>query len=467
MGGLPDLVCGYYLSKDYSVAIIERDKICGSTSGKSTGKVTSQHGLFYKYLVESNGADFAKKYMRASEQAINNIESIINNENIQCDFERISAYIYTTKDKEVNKIKEEEKIAKKLEIVDTEFVTSVELPVDCKGAIKFNNQAKFNPVKYAQGLCNAILRENGNIFEKSKATSINRIDDRYEVYVNRNKVKADYVIIATRYPIISSPGFYFLKMYQSTSYAIVADVKGNLFDGIYISSETPTTSFSTIKDNSGRKMLLAVGYDYKTGVEDLRDGYLRLETEIRKMYPEAEIIDKWSAEDCITLDKIPYIGQFSNMMPNVFVATGFNKWGNTTSNIAANIIKDLIKNKENEYMEIFKSTRFEPIKNRQELGSMIKEANESILLSKFKIPNSELESVKVNEGKIIKMNDKKVGVYKDEKEKIYVVNPVCTHLGCELYFNNADKTWECPCHGSKFSYKGEVLEVPANKNLKT
>lgn len=461
------LVCGYYLSKEYSVAIIERDKVCGSTSGKSTGKITSQHGLFYKYLIESNGIDFAKKYMRANEQAINNIESIINNENIQCDFERTSAYIYTTKDNDVNKIKEEEKAVKKLQIVESEFVTNVELPINCKGAIKFNRQAKFNPAKYAQGLCNAILRRKGNIFEKSKVTNINRIDDKYEVYVNKNKIKADYVVIATRYPIISSPGFYFLKMYQSTSYAIVADVREDLFSGTYISSELPTTSFSTIKNNAGKKLLLAVGYDYKTGVEDLRDGYLRLEADIKKMYPEAEIIDKWSAEDCITLDKIPYIGRFSNMMPNVFVATGFNKWGNTTSNIAANIIKDMIINKENEYMDIFKSTRLAPIKNRQELGNMIKEANESILLSKFKVPNSEIESVKVNEGKIIKMDNKKVGVYKDEEGKVYVVKPVCTHLGCELYFNNADKTWECPCHGSKFSYKGEVLETPANKNLKS
>ena len=402
--------------------------------------------------------------MKANEKAIENIEEIITNEGIQCDFERVSAYVYTTKETDVNKIKEEQRVVEKLNLVESEFVKNIPLPVDCKGAIKFNNQAKFHPVKYAQGLCKSILNRKGVIYENSKAIDIKKENDKYIVSVNRNKIVADYVVIASRYPTISMPGYYFLKMYQSTSYAIVVDTKQELFEGIYISNDTPTISFSSINDGD-RKLLLAVGYDYKTGSDDLKDGYLRLETSVRKMYPEAEVLYKWSAEDCITLDKIPYIGPFSTLMPNVFIATGFNKWGNTSSNIAANIIKDLIEGKENEFLDIFKSTRLEPVKNRQEFGEMLKEANKSILLSKFKIPNSELESIKINEGKIVKLDNKKVGVYKDKNGEIFTVNPVCTHLGCELYFNNVDKVWECPCHGSKFSYDGTVIETPANKNL--
>lgn len=403
--------------------------------------------------------------MRANEKAIDNIEAIVNKENIQCDFKRTPSYVYTSKETEVTKIKEEQRAVEKLNLVKSEFLKNIPLPVECKGAIKFENQATFNPVKYAQGLCRSILNRNGIIYESSKATDIERENDKYVVYVNNNKIVADYVVIATRYPTISMPGYYFLKMYQSTSYAIVADVKKDLFEGMYISYETPNISFNVIKDGD-RKLLLAVGYDYKTGTDDIKDGYLRLETQVRKMYTEAEILYKWTAEDCITLDKIPYIGTFSNMMPKVFVATGFNKWGNTSSNIAANIIKDLIEGRENEFLEVFKSTRLEPVKNRQEFGEMLKEANKSILLSKFKLPNSGLESIKINEGKIVKIDNRKVGVYKDKNGEIYAVDPVCAHLGCELYFNNVDKIWECPCHGSKFSYDGTVIEVPANKNLK-
>ena len=223
-------------------------------------------------------------------------------------------------------------------------------------------------------------------------------------------------------------------------------------------------SFRVIEDN-GKKLLLAVGYDYKTGTEELKNGYTRLETAVRKMYPDAEVLYKWSAEDCISLDKIPYIGDFSVTMPSVYVATGFNKWGITSSNVAANIIADKILGKENEYEDLFKARRVEPIRNRVEVENMLKEANKSILMSRFKIPKDEIDDIRIGEGKIIEIDNKKVGVYKANTGEIFKVKPICTHLGCELYFNNIDKTWECPCHGSKFSYDGKSIEVPSNKNL--
>lgn len=174
---------------------------------------------------------------------------------------------------------------------------------------------------------------------------------------------------------------------------------------------------------------------------------------------------KWSAEDCITLDKIPYIGDYSAMMPNVYIATGFNKWGITFSNIAANIITDKILGMKNEYEEVFRAKRIEPVKNRQEVGNMLKEANKSILLSRFKIPKAKIDDIKIGEGKIVEIGSKKVGIYKSNDGEIYKVKPYCTHLGCELHFNNIDKIWECPCHGSKFTYDGKTIEVPSNKDL--
>ncbi len=464
-GGLTGLNTAYYLSENFNVVLVERDRICSRTSGGTTGKVTSQHGLFYKYLEDSQSKEFASKYLEANEKAINNIEDIINKENIDCDFEREKAYVFTKKETELYKIEDEQKAVDKINKGISKVVKTTSLPMEIAGAIEFKNQAKIHPVKYAYGLVDKILKNNGKIFENSQATDIKKEDGKCVVYVNDNKIVSDYVVVATRYPFMIIPGYYFLKMYQSTSYAIVADCKKELFDGMYISLETPTISFRTIKDGD-RNLLLAVGYDYKTGTEELRDGYARLEMNVRKMYPDAEILYKWSAEDCITLDKIPYIGKLSNMMPNVYVATGFNKWGLTSSNIAANIITDEILGKENEYGDIFKSTRVEPIKNRQEVGNMLKEASKSIVLSKFKIPKAELDDIKIGEGKIIEIENVKVGVYKSNDGEIYKVKPVCTHLGCELYFNNIEKVWECPCHGSKFTYDGKSIEVPSNRDLK-
>lgn len=464
-GGLTGLSTAYYLSKKVSVAVVEKDRICSHTSGKTTGKITSQHGLFYEYLINSENKEFAKKYLKANEKAIDNIENIIKESQGECDFEREDAYVFTMQETKVDQIKNEQASVDKIDKEKSEFVKQVLLPLEIAGAIKFRNQAKFHPVKYGYILANSIMNNNGRVFENSKVTDIKRENGKYIVSVNRNKIIADYVVIATRYPIVNVPGYHFLKMYQSTSYAVMADVKKELFNGMYISTEVPNISFRTVKDGE-RKLLLAVGFDYKTGKEDLKDGYQRLETVIRKMYPDAEILYKWSAEDCISLDKIPYIGEISMTKPNMYIATGFNKWGITSSNIAANIITDDILGNENEYKDIFKSTRLQPIKNRQEVGNMLKEVNKSLIASRFKITKNELKDIKIGEGKIVNINNTKVGVYKSQTGEVFKIRPYCAHLGCELYFNNIDKTWECPCHGSKFSYDGKLIEVPSNKDLK-
>lgn len=440
-GGLTGLSTAYYLSNNTSVAVI-----------------------FYKYLIDSQGKEYAKKYLEANEKAINNIERIVDKEKIDCDFERENAYVFTKKETEVDKLKDEQKAVDKINRGLCKFVKITELPMEISGAIEFENQAKFHPLKYGYGLADCILKNNGRIFENSQVTDIKKENGKYAVYANKNKIVADYVVITTRYPFMKVPGYYFLKMYQSTSYAIIVDPKKELFSGMYINYEVPNISFRTINDGH-RKLLLAVGYDYKTGTENLKDGYSRLESTVRKMYPDADVLYKWSAEDCITLDKIPYIGEYSTMMPNVYVATGFNKWGLTSSNVAANIISDEILGINNEYIDVFRAKRVEPIKNREEIGNMLKEANKSIFLSKFKIPQVELDDIKMGEGKIIEVNKKKVGVYKANNGQIFKVKPICTHLGCELYFNNIDKVWECPCHGSKFTYDGKSIEVPSNKNL--
>lgn len=465
-GGLTGLQTAYNLSDKLDVVILEKDRICGSTSGKTTGKITSQHGVFYDYLINSQSKEFAKMYLEANEKAIQNIKDIVEKEEIECDLEEESSYVFTKQETKLDMIKNEQKAVDKLQKEKSDYVKEIELPTEISGAIEFKNQAQFHPLKYAHGLAKAIIKNDGKIYENTKVTDIKRENEKYVVYANKNKVIADYVVLATRYPIMNVPGYYFLKMYQSTSYAMVFDAKKKLFDGMYISYETPNVSFRTIRDGD-RELLLAVGYDYKTGTEELRDGYQRLEVIVRKMYPDAEVLYKWTAEDCISLDKIPYIGQYSSIMKNLYIATGFNKWGVTSSNVAANIITDKILQKENKYEEIFKSTRIEPIKNRQEMGDMLKEANKSILLSRFKIPKEELDNIKIGEGKIIKIDNTKVGVYKSKTGEIFKVKPICTHLGCELYFNNIEKIWECPCHGSKFTYDGKSIEVPSNKDLKT
>ena len=306
------------------------------------------------------------------------------------------------------------------------------------------------------------------IYEHTKAIDVDTEDeDEYYVITLENgcKIKTKYLVIATKYPIVNIPGFYFIKMYQSTSYAIAMKTKQRLFDGMYINSEEPTISLRTTKYGD-EYLLIVVGSDHKTGAEiDLSNSYRYLEEIARNLCTEGKIKYYWNTEDCITLDKIPYIGQYSKMWDNAYVATGFNKWGITTSNIAAEIITNKILGEESDYEEIFKSTRLEPIKNIKEVTNIVKESVNSLVIKKLEIPQEEANQIQNDEGKIVEVNGQKIGIYKDKEGVVYKVNPVCKHLGCELSWNNLEKTWDCPCHGSRYDYKGNLIYGPSVKGL--
>lgn len=430
-GGITGVSTAYYLAnRGLKVVVLEKDKICSSTTGGSTGKITSQHGLIYKYLKDLNGKEFAQKYYKANEEAKENIIKVINKEKIECDLERKNAYVYTEVEKNIQDIKQEIEYTKKLGI-NSEFVSKIELPLDIYGAIKFEEQAQFDPVKYTYGLANCVIKNDGQIYENSKVLETVEDDGKYNILTKEGMVRAKYMVITTRYPIIRFPGYYFIKMYQSTSYAILVDTHTDInYDGFYINSETPVFSFRTVKSGD-KNLLLVVGYDYKTGTEIVGNPFEYLKAKVKKMYPDAEILKSWTAEDCISLDKIPYIGDFSDIMDNCYVATGFNKWGITASNIAAKIITDKILGNDNEYEDIFESSRLGIIKNKEEMMNMLKEAGDGIILERIK-------------GK---------------------PTPTCTHLGCKLSWNPLEEIWECSCHGSKFSKRGFVIDGPAVKNL--
>ncbi len=288
----------------------------------------------------------------------------------------------------------------------------------------------------------------------------------YRVYTDKGYVLSEYVVVATNYPIINVPGFYFLKMYQETSYVIAVETNQKLFQGMYINVEEPRISLRTAKDGE-KELLIVAGMDNRVGAKiNLDEAYKMLEDVAKNMYKDAKMLYKWNTQDSITLDKIPYIGEFSKIMKNIYIGTGYKKWGMTTSNIAARIITDKILGKTNKYEDVFTATRLKPIKNRWELGEMIKETTNSLIINKLKIPEEKLKDVKIGEGKIIEFENEKIGVYKESEEKIYKIKPVCTHLGCELSWNNLNKTWDCPCHGSRFDYKGNQIYGPAIKDLK-
>lgn len=417
--GIFGLTCGYYLSKaGLKVTVVDKSDVARKTTGHTTAKITSQHGLFYTYLVDTYGEQFAKDYLFANQEAIENIKNIIDTENIKCDFEWQSNFIYTTNKSEVNKIKKEVDCVNAIGF-PANFVTKTGLPFEIAGGIQFKNQAQFNPIKYINGLCDCIIKNNGEIYTNTTVYDVKKDGNNFSTLTVGGTILSKYVILASHYPFINFPGMYFFKMYQSSSYVIGVDTKKTLFNGMYITASEPIYSFRTAYYN-GKKILLLGGCSHKTGTPvTYEQSYGILENYAKQLYPNCEILFRWNTRDCITLDKIPYIGPFSNIMDNFYVGTGFNKWGMTTSNVAANIVCDMILGKRHQYAYVFDSTRVNPIKNRTEVKNMITESVNSLAIKKFKDSNVDFDNIPNNSGGIIDINNQKVGVYKDTSRKYF------------------------------------------------
>ena len=279
--GLFGLTTAYYLTQcGKKVIVLEKGEIGEKVSGNTTGKITSQHDLFYAHLIDDYGEEYAKKYLEANEQAIKNMKQIIDKEQIECEFSTQKSYVYTDKQDEVIEIEKEVEAVKKLG-KEAKFVTNIELPLKIKGAIEFDGQAQFHPRKYMIGLANAILKQN-KIYNYTTVTDVEKDGDNYKIYTDKGNVKAKYVVLATHFPIINMPGFYFVKMYQSTSYLIAIETNSKLPQGMYINVKEPVYSFRTANYN-GKEILLVGGVGHKTG-EAIQDNsyYKELEKKQKK-----------------------------------------------------------------------------------------------------------------------------------------------------------------------------------------
>ena len=461
--GITGIMTAYMLKDSgLKICLIEKGEVCSGVTENTTAKVTSQHGLIYRYLEDSFGIEFARKYLKSNEEAINMIEDIVKKENIECEFQRTDNYIYTCTNEYIQRIKDEVETVNKLGL-NAEQINKINLPFEIKIGIKFPNQAKFHPLKYLYKVIEILESNDIEIYTNSIIKDIEKEGIGYILKTEEYDVKCKYVVMATHYPIKSFPGLHFLKMYQDRSYAIAIEPHEKINPGMYISAESPVASFRPIND----ELLIIGGEDHKTGdnSKDLNICYKSLETYAKEIYPSMKVKYRWATQDCVSLDKVPYIGDFSNLMPNIYIATGYKKWGMTTSHVAAKIIRDKILDIDNEYEEIYRATRMAPIKNHEEFGNMLKQTVYSLGINKIKMPKYKYEDLEKDTGGVVEYEGKKMGIYKDKEGKIYAVKPYCKHLGCELSWNNLEKTWDCPCHGSRYDYTGKLISEPATEDL--
>lgn len=445
-GGITGMLTAYKLKeRGIDAVILEAAEICSGQTANTTAKITCQHGLIYKRLIDAFGEKKAMNYARANAGAIDEYERIIKKEGIKCSFERLPSYLYTFSD--VKAIQQEYEAARKLGI-DADITESIRLPVKNPTALRFENQAQFNPLEFASAISKKL-----RIYENTTAV----YDGEGSFTANGRKIRAMHIVIASHYPFIDSAGFYFLKMHQARSYAMAFEDCGEI-EGMYYGIDPKSLSF-----RGYGSLLIASGFAHHTGESD-GDEFMRITAKVKSLFPRAGEVARWSAQDCMPPDSVPYIGRYSGKLSNFYVATGFQKWGMTTAMAAAEIISDMICGEENEYADIFSPQRGCAAASCELVRNGLHTAD-ALVLKKLKSPSKSVSQLKNGEGDIVRYNGKTVAAYKDENGVVHAVSPNCTHLGCRLSFNSELKSWDCPCHGSRFDIDGRVIDNPALRNL--
>ncbi len=403
-GGIAGLLTAYLLHHSgVNYALVEKNNICGGNTENTTAKITFQHGLIYAKLLKDVGAERAAMYLHAGKAAFERLTALCRG--IDCDYEIRDNYVFSVDDraKLENEISALMQIGYKAELCETKKLS---LPFDVAGAVKFSKQAQFHPLKFL-----SVIAKELNIYEN---TFVKDIQENIAITDNA-KISADNIIIASHFPFINRHGAYFLKLYQHRSYVIALE-NAQYLNGMYVDCDSKGLSFRNYDD-----FLLLGGGAHRTAQNG--GNWKELRDFAKKYYPNATEQYFWAAQDCMSLDAMPYIGYYSKNTPCLYTATGFNKWGMTGSMLSAMILRDLVLKEKNDFTEVFSPSR-------------------SILKPQLFI--NALESVK--------------GLVTPSKRR-------CPHMGCALKWNSAERSWDCPCHGSRFSEKGRILDNPSERDL--
>lgn len=443
-----------------SVAVIEAKEIATGVSGHTTAKITALHQLIYADLIKQIGEGNAQIYAESNQTAIEQIATWVENEQIDCDFSRQSAYTFAESQDTLDKIRDEVSAASKLGLPAT-FVENTSLPFPIAGAIKLDNQAQFHIRKYLLHLAHLIAGEGSYIFENTRVQTATE-DDICQVISDRGTVKAQDVIVATHLPILDQ-GLFFAKTYPQRSYlmgALIDPAKAP--EGMFIGAEDQYFSIRTTPYQDGL-LLIVGGEGHKTGsIVNTEEKYQKLEAYACTRFGIDKIDYRWSTQDMVSFDKLPFIGKLTPANNHIYVATGFSLWGMSKGTLSGMLLSDLILGIDNPWLQIYDATRATPFITPQFVTSGL-DVGRHWLGDRLKGLQGGSD-VKPGEGKIVMSHGKQLAVYRDD-EKTHVVSAVCTHLGCIVNWNNAEKSWDCPCHGARYDCDGQVIHGPAVKNL--
>lgn len=464
-GGIAGLSTAYELKqRGKTVAVVEAGRIAASVTGYTTAKITSLHTLIYTDLVANFGEDQARLYGESQQAGLARIAHWVETLGIDCDFERQSSFTYAVDPSETDRLRHEAGIAAALGL-PASFVTETDLPFPVIGAVRFDGQAQFHPRQYLLALAADIPGDGSHVLEQTRMLEVDD-GEPCTVVCDSGEIVAKDVVVATHYPVLDR-GMMFARLEPHRDVVVAGLLpSGRTLDGMYISTEDSTHSVRTAPHRDGR-LLIVGGEPWKTGHdENIKARYDRLAGWTADTFGVTALSYQWSTQDNTTADGVPYIGLFHPGTEHVYVTTGFRGWGMTNGALTGLLLADLIEHGDNPWTQLYDPRRVKPAVSAKTFLKVQVDALKGLIGEAFKPAQVDsVEEIAPGEGAIARVAGDKAAVYRDESGQLHCLSHRCTHLGCVVHFNNAEKSWDCPCHGSRFSYDGAVLQGPANRPL--
>ena len=449
--GITGMTTAYYL-KEKNICIADANRVGHGVTLNTTAKINYFQERIYTKIKNIRNEEIAKKYLKSQKYAIKNIKDIIEKENIDCDFKRVDSYVFS------NKVSEVEPLKKEVEFLKDNNINVIEKKLPNKitqySSYFVSDTYIFNPIKYLNGIYNILKEKNIPVYENSKIIKIKKKEDYYICYSKKNKIKAKKVILACHYPYFILPFLLPLRSHIEKSYIVISRVKKDL-NFTCISSNNPTYSCRFYKDGENIYQI-SLAESHNTSIKQNDEYHFKRVKEIFNL-KESDIVMTYSNVDIMTPDHMPYIGMLKD---NIYIACGYNTWGMTNGVLAASIISDMILNKENEYAEIFNPNRIN-LANIIDLPNIIFSQTKSFLGPKL-IKNKSWYKDNIT---FINKDGKNLAIYKDENGFKHIIHNKCPHFGCSLIFNEEEKTWDCPCHSSRFDIDGKCIKGPSNYDI--
>jgi len=462
-GGITGISTAYHLQRTgMSCLLLEAHELCFGTTGGTTAHINTLMDVPYSTIEKNFSKETSRLVADSVKEAINAIQDTISKHNIACDFEKTTATLFAKTDKqkeELEKISEATTDAG----IENSFINEISLPIGFLKAMQVGGQAKFNPVRYVHALANEFQKAGGTILQHCRVLSSDE-NENVSIETTKGKYSSRFLIYATHIP----PGVNLIhfRCVPMRSYAMAVTLKDDKYPDDLLYDMYDPYNYYRSQEIDGKKYFIAGGFDHKTAHEENQEYcFLKLESHIRKYFDVKGIAYKWSSQYYESPDGLPYIGQLPGHS-KIFTATGFGGNGMPYSTVAALLLTKMICNEDSPFKDVYDPNRLKPVAAFTNFINHNVDVVKQFASKWFSHDElHQLAELATGEGKIVEFREEKIAIYKDEKGKIHALHPTCTHVGCEVKWNNAELTWDCPCHGARYSYDGQVLNGPATKNL--